>query len=196
MYNNITEALTKHQCDKNFIIPVIGGHKYGPAYDLVMNTLYNKLQRPLKLLEIGVFEGRSLLAWQELDIVGSIIGVDNCYLRDVHQFGLEFNDKVELMVDPQYNAYDKNFIQFLKENRGTFDIIIDDGPHTWWSQEFFLKNYDELLNPGGVLFCEDIHQNHMYDLVNLKDELDLFILDLRANSNINGDEIVALKYKN
>jgi spermidine synthase len=87
-------------------------------------------------------------------------------------------------------------IDMLLEKEGKFDIIIDDGPHTWESQEWFFENYYDLLNEGGVLLCEDIHGQHYNQLHQLSKKLKLYVLDLRANNNPNGDEIIALRYKN
>jgi autotransporter strand-loop-strand O-heptosyltransferase len=86
-------------------------------------------------------------------------------------------------------------IDIIKQNEGKFDIIIDDGPHTWKSQKWFFENYYDLLNDGGVLFCEDIHENNYINLKELTSRLNLYVLDLRLNSNINRDEIIALRYK-
>jgi hypothetical protein len=44
-------------------------------------------------------------------------------------------------------------MQFKKEQ---FDIIIDDGPHTFETQSYFLTNYLPLLKKDGVLILEDI----------------------------------------
>jgi len=83
----------------------------------------------------------------------------------------------------------------LLDVHGKFDVIIDDGPHSWESQVWFFKNYDTLLNDGGVLVCEDIWERHIERLASLKKELDLYIIDLRLNKNAHHNEIIALKYK-
>ena len=83
----------------------------------------------------------------------------------------------------------------LKEKEGKFDIIIDDGPHTWASQEWFFMYYYSLLNEGGVLVCEDIFEGHQTNLAKLKQDYGLYVLDLRINNNPNRDEIMALRFK-
>ena len=48
MYCNIGEILKNGSTDKNTT------HQYGISYDLVFNSQYLKLNKPLKILEIGV----------------------------------------------------------------------------------------------------------------------------------------------
>jgi hypothetical protein len=61
---------------------------------------------------------------------------------------------------------------------------------------YFLKNYDVLLEDGGVLVCEDIWERHAQRLVELQKKLNLYVLDLRLNKNAHANEIMALKYNN
>ena len=82
----------------------------------------------------------------------------------------------------------------FKEKEGLFDVIIDDGPHSCASQDWFFRNYYYLLNEGGVLVCEDINGYDSDKLIQAKLELELYVLDLRMN-NTNKDEIIGLRYK-
>jgi spermidine synthase len=98
-------------------------------------------------------------------------------------------------VVPQYDAYTFDMLNLIKEKEGKFDIIIDDGPHTWASQEWFFIYYYSLLNDGGVLVCEDIFEGYQEVLAKLKQDYGLYVLDLRMNNNPNRDEIIALRFK-
>lgn len=51
------------------------------------------------------------------------------------------------------NAYN---IPTVDETPDNLNVIIDDGPHTYESMEFFLRNYIKKLAPGGILVLEDI----------------------------------------
>jgi len=54
-----------------------------------------------------------------------------------------------------------------------------------------------LLNPGGVLVCEDIFEGNYMNIYYLKKQLsNMYVLDLRINNNPNKDEIMALRFKN
>jgi hypothetical protein len=186
-YCNVGDVLLKSSTDKNTT------HKYGISYDLVFNSQYLKLNRPLKILEIGIslFGDGSVGPLSEIEYIEKYIGIDN-----KEYVGNNLNNKVKIYAGPEYDAYKKETINLLLENEGKFDIIIDDGPHTWESQEWFFENYYDLLNEDGVLLCEDIHESNYNLLQNLTKKLNLYVLDLRANNNPNGDEIIALRFKN
>jgi hypothetical protein len=186
-YCNVGEILLKSSTDKNTT------HRYGISYDLVFNSQYLKLNRPLKILEIGVslFGDGSVGPLSEIDYIEKYVGIDNkTYV------GNNLNNKVKIYAGPEYDAYKKETIELIENNEGKFDIIIDDGPHSWESQEWFFENYYDLLNENGVLLCEDIHESNYNNLQVLTKKLDLYVLDLRANNNPNGDEIIALRFKN
>jgi hypothetical protein len=186
-YCNIGEILLKSSTDKNTT------HKYGVTYDLVFNSQYLKLNRPLKVLEIGVslFGDGSVGPLSEIEYVEKYVGIDN-----KEYTGVIPSNKVAIYAGPGYDAYKKETIKLIQEKEGKFDIIIDDGPHTWESQKWFFENYYDLLNDDGVLLCEDIHQSCYDELQQLSKNLNLYVLDLRINNNPNGDEIIALRFKN
>lgn len=184
-YCDVGNILLNGSTDKNTT------HQYGVSYNMIFNSQYLKLNRPLKVLEIGVslFGEGSVGPFSNIPYVEKYVGLDNQVYR-----GTIPNDKVTLYAGPEYDAYTKDMLNLLIEKEGKFDIIIDDGPHTWESQEWFLRNYYSLLNEGGVLVCEDILEYFRNNLFNIRKELDLYILDLRINNN-NIDEIMALRFK-
>jgi len=185
-YCNISQILLNGSTDKNT------NHQYGISYDLIFNSQYLKQNRPLKVLEIGVslFGEGSVGPFSNIPYVEKYVGIDNqTYI------GALPNDKVTLYCGPQYDAYTFDMLDLLKEKEGKFDIIIDDGPHTWASQEWFFMYYYSLLNEGGVLVCEDIFEGYQANLAKLKQDYGLYVLDLRINNNPNRDEIIALRFK-
>jgi 2-polyprenyl-3-methyl-5-hydroxy-6-metoxy-1,4-benzoquinol methylase len=189
--SNICKILSDSLCDKHFIpgdkdVKGRQAHRYGPIYDLLLHAQAHKKDAPIKILEIGVATGISLILWSELDFVEHVVGMD---ILDPE---LTLNSKITF-----YNrdAYTQETIDFLKQNHGLFDIIIDDGSHAWHHQEFFLKNYDQLLSEKGVMYCEDIHASFLGNLNALKDEHKLYILDLSRNINVDNNDYVVLKYK-
>jgi len=186
MYCNIGEILKNGSTDKNTT------HQYGITYDLVFNSQYLKLNRPLRVLEIGIslFGDGSVGPLSSVPYIEKYVGLDNKkYTGNIP------NDKITLYTGPEYDAYTFDMIKLLEEKEGKFDVIIDDGPHTWSSQDWFFRNYYSLLNKGGVLMCEDIHEAYRNNLSYIKRELGLYVLDLRINNNPNGDEIIALRFK-
>ena len=185
-YEKISELLINFgTSDKNTI------HKYGIMYDLIFNSQFLKMGRKLKVLEIGItlYGEGSVKPFSQISYLEKYVGIDN--VKYEHQIS---NEKVKLYSGPEYDAYNLNTIKFLEENEGKFDIIIDDGPHYWDTQKWFLQNYDKLLTKGGVLICEDIGEQHVENLKNLRQTDDIYIIDLRMVNNINKDEIIAIKY--
>ena len=51
------------------------GHRYGYIYQLIFNALYVK-DRPLKILEVGLWEGDSIKAWNDSKMFDTIVGID------------------------------------------------------------------------------------------------------------------------
>lgn len=109
--------------------------------------------KPIDLLEIGIFGGASLALWSKYFPYATLTGVD-----------------INNNIDPKYrevervqhlfsNAYDYKFVNSL----GTFDIIIDDGPHSLDSQIQCLRLYLDKLNPGGILVIEDVQDPGWFD---------------------------------
>jgi precorrin-6B methylase 2 len=105
---------------------------------------------PISLLEIGVQYGGSIRLWEQYFPKAKIVGIDN----DLKKWAgpdqdLNFSDRVQII---EANAY----IPETASNLGLFDIIIDDGPHTFESQSKCLELYCSHLKPGGILVIEDV----------------------------------------
>jgi predicted O-methyltransferase YrrM len=112
-------------------------------YDILFTPKKNKVKN---LLEIGIWEGESLLLWRDYFTNAEITGVDV-----VHRVQADNQDRITQLTG---DAYTTEFLSKLKKK--PFDIIIDDGPHTFETQSFFLTNYLPLLKKDGVLILEDI----------------------------------------
>lgn len=116
-----------------------------------VDTFYDPLFAPIRnkvtnLLEIGIQYGHSLLMWRDFFPNANVYGVD----IDTTSMITNENRVVTICT----NAYDSAFVDTLKD--GHFDIVIDDGPHTFDSMVFFLDNYLDKVKPGGYLVLEDI----------------------------------------
>lgn len=138
----------------------------------------------IKLCEIGIDVGGSIALWSEYFKSGSITGIDIKTDRLNDQYKSENFHNVEYLID---NAYDENFIDSLS----SFDIIIDDGPHTFSTMLIFIEKYIHKLNPGGLMVIEDIPSIEWIDYfkllvpTNLKTEvIDLRQIDQRYDSLI------------
>jgi cephalosporin hydroxylase len=107
--------------------------------------------RPTRLLEIGVYSGASIHLWHEYFQQGQIVGMD-----------------IEDRVLPQHRNLSRAEYVFrdayhpgIFSSDTRFDVIIDDGPHTFESQIWALEFYLPHLAPGGFFIIEDV-QNLYY----------------------------------
>lgn len=101
-----------------------------------------------RLLEIGTDGGGGLLMYEDHFPRWEIHGCDH-YFRPQ---GIEDKPNIH---DHNLDAYKPATVEHFFEI-GQFDIIIDDGPHSLESQEFFAQHYPPLLAADGIAIIEDI----------------------------------------
>lgn len=108
--------------------------------------------QPVKLLEIGVWNGYSLAMWSEYFPRASIVGADI--------------DIQRCKVDPprcrlwQMDQSSKESLVNMAKELGPWDIIIDDGSHNPCHQILSFETLWPYLNPGGLYSIEDLHVNY------------------------------------
>ena len=186
-YSNASVALANSKSDKEHV----GAHRYGMLYDFIFDAVLMRQGRNLRVLEIGVslFGEGSLKAYQDMEIVEEVVGIDTEDYTGHLSLGTTFY---------QYDAYTQEMIDTLKQKHKPFDIIIDDGSHKTEHQEFFLLNYDKVLADGGVLICEDVDDRDFFR--RMHQEHGCYALDgwaHRANKAVDGvhDERVLIRSK-
>jgi cephalosporin hydroxylase len=110
--------------------------------------IYNeilKFDKPITLLEVGIYKGGSLQYYGELLPTSTIIGVD--IINPV----LPLPKNVTF-----YNANQlqpESFVDVIKH--APFDVIIDDGSHQRLETETTIKTLWEHLKSGGMYIIED-----------------------------------------
>lgn len=112
-------------------------------------------EKEISLLEIGIEVGGSLYLWGKFFKNGKILGVD---IED------KVREKWKTLPNVKYlisDAYDEKFVDSLP----SFDIIIDDGPHSIESQVDCIKKYLPKLNSGGILIIEDIQDERYFEIL-------------------------------
>lgn len=107
-------------------------------YDLFLTEAHYE-----NILEIGCKDGQSIALWETCFPEANIIGAD---IRDFPQP----RSAKKIIGD----AYTDDFVFQFKDD--FFDLVIDDGPHTYSSFVFLLKEYYTKLKKGGVMIIEDI----------------------------------------
>jgi GR25 family glycosyltransferase involved in LPS biosynthesis len=177
-------------------------HSYFDLY----NSLFNKIRNTAKnVLEIGVGNfneknGGSIILWKLYFKNATIHCADIISENRVYDIILNDNNiKKYLNVD----AYTFSFVEELKKTNIRFDMILDDGPHTFESQCKFLCLYTNLLSDNGILVIEDIQSIeyveffksivpihlkkyiHVFDLRNVKNRYDdiVFVIDKNIQNN-------------
>lgn len=138
---------------------------------------------PIKLLEIGIASGSSLQLWHDYFSKALIYGVD------VHDVILPHIDKLKRVARFIADAYSYEFLSTLPN----FDIIIDDGPHTYNSYHDLLTCYLPKVNKGGILTIEDIPDvNFINSLLPLIQQFQYQILDTREKYNKTDNLLLAV----
>jgi len=122
-------------------------HNYTRQYDTLLDNFRDK---PIKLLEIGVFNGGSIKAFRD------VFKQSTCIL------GLDIDNRCKMYEDVNNSIFveigdatDPDFIRQITEKYGTFDIILDDGSHTNKDVIHSFELLFPLLNDNGLYIVED-----------------------------------------
>lgn len=111
--------------------------------------------RPVRLLEIGVFRGGSLEMWRDyFGATATIHGVD--VDERCRQFAAE-NTHVHIG-----NQADRTFLERLVRQAGPFDIVIDDGGHRMTEQHVSFDVLYPAVVDDGVYLVEDLHTSYWH----------------------------------
>jgi demethylmacrocin O-methyltransferase len=120
------------------------GHSYGRVY----HTLFRPFRyKPVRLLEIGLLSGDSILAWRCFFPFGTTIGID------IEPKGHLAGKRTRVYQADQASAPD---LDAFCTREGPFDIIIDDGSHYSRHQLFSFHHLLPHLKDGGLYVIEDV----------------------------------------
>lgn len=114
--------------------------KINGFYKLYSNKLSPYIGEKIKFLEIGVQDGSSIKHWRKMSPTWDVWGLDT----DINCRG------EQIVIGSQEDK------EVLRQFEG-FDIVIDDGGHTWKQQ---IKTFEQLfptLRRGGLYVIEDLH---------------------------------------
>jgi len=138
----LSAIFTKYDTYKNMYF-----HNYTRQYEKLLDDYRYK---PIKYLEIGIFNGGSIKAFREFFTNSTcILGLD--INSDCKKYeNIDNNIFIEIG-----SATDANFINTITRKYGTFDFILDDGSHT---NNDVIKSFEllfPLLNDNGLYIVED-----------------------------------------
>lgn len=119
-------------------------HDYLGKYEKYIN--FDRFDN-IKILEIGVFEGKSLKLWKNYFINATILGIDiNSECKKFEE------DKIFVEIGSQI---DTQFLLDISEKYGPFDLIIDDGSHNNSDVIFTFNNMFKNVSNKGMYIVED-----------------------------------------
>ena len=134
--------------------------------DLYESLLVHKKETSTNVLEIGIQTGGSILLWYNYFINANVYAIDIISENEIID-SLKNNDRIKLYDST--DAYDSSiFNQNFQDKFGTFDMVLDDGPHSLESMIQFINLYSKLLKDDGILILEDVQAPEWFDV--LKDE--------------------------
>jgi GR25 family glycosyltransferase involved in LPS biosynthesis len=168
----LENMVNSYLTDKN------SSHSYLQTYH---NILKSRRFSSKNILEVGVERGGSLKLWNDYFINAYIYGLDMDSAPDF----LKLFDRIKTF---ECSAYSSETIDMFNKQNIYFDMILDDGPHTLLSMNYFLIHYSKLLAPNGILIIEDIPSMDWALLfkkivdISFKEE-NSCIYDLRPNKN-------------
>lgn len=140
-------------------------HKWHHYFDVYARHFGRYRDRPIRMLEIGVFRGGSLRMWKEYFHPDStIVGIDIDKSCKDHEIA---DRNVFVRIGSQA---DPEFLAEVNKEFGPFDIILDDGSHKTHHQNIsFGALFRPALKDGGCYMVEDVHTNYWIKHVDSED---------------------------
>jgi len=119
-------------------------HSYLPVYE---EYLASRKTSACHVLELGVQTGSSLLLWQRYFPNAEVYGID----INLSKNKIDNESRIHII---EGDAYTESVTQQLCQR--TYNVIIDDGPHSKESMMYLAKNYTSMLDKDGILIIEDV----------------------------------------
>jgi len=140
----LNELAEKHGTDKG---PY--DHMYTNRYSIYLES-YRDIE--FNLLEIGVYNGASVRMWKEYFTKANIVAIDidpRCKEYEEDRITIHIGDQTDV-----------NFLNKLVDKHGHFEVILDDGGHSFKQQIVSFETLFPRLTPGGLYFLEDMHTSY------------------------------------
>lgn len=114
--------------------------------------------RRIRVLELGVKEGRSLRMWKDYFPNATIVGVDLSYKRYINE------SRIQVVSGDQRDA--ETIQRAVELAGGPLDLICDDGSHYADGQVGALTLLWPHLAPDGIYMIDDVHTSYRasYDM--------------------------------
>ena len=188
----LCEIGKKYDTDKSSQRNNTTAYRHCHPYTLFYDGLFkNKKDTNLKIAELGILNGASLLMWKEYFTNAELYGFE--YNNDlITKFKQNFNnDRITLAnIDVTNKA---SIVKEFSKLNILYDIIIEDTTHQFKDQIRVIENTYQYLKPGGIMIIEDIFKSYNEsDYINrlghiLHNFQDYYFVDLdHVNKNSTG----------
>lgn len=141
---NLDDLAIKYQTDKG-----PHGHMYTSKYELYLEQ-YRDIE--FNFLEIGVYNGDSIKMWKEYFPKANIVALDidpRCKEYEEDRINIHIGDQTDI-----------EFLTQTTQEHGHFEVILDDGGHSWKQQIVSFETLFPKLTPGGLYLIEDMHTSY------------------------------------
>lgn len=162
-YNENTSELCelgkKYDTDKSSQRNNVSDCRHCHPYTLFYEGLFrNNKNKNLKIAELGILDGGSLLMWKEYFTNSEIYGFE--YNNDlINNFKQNFNNDRITLANIDVTNKD-SIVKAFSDFNILYDIIIDDTTHQFEDQIKVIENSYQYLKPGGILIIEDIFKSY------------------------------------
>lgn len=157
---SMSDLLPDHLITHNRIEDYIFNQRHRPVskwwqYPEIYERHFSRfVGKPVRVLEIGIFQGGSLQMWKnyfgEQAIITGIDIVPRCKEYE--------EDRINICIGSQNDA---EFLAQVIAEHGPFDIVVDDGSHEVTDQRDSFEALFPSLNNNGVYLVEDTHTSYM-----------------------------------
>jgi hypothetical protein len=162
-----------------------GEHSYGATYARLFRGLRYKR---LKILEIGILAGESLLSWRAFFPRAVTIGMD---IEEKQHFAI--GQKTRCYQGDQSSTADLDRIATAE---GPFDIVLDDGSHLSRHQIFTFLRLFPHIRDAGIYIVEDVQTSFWTGRINGVDWDGCGIADPQFDQTCYGWFLELAKYLN
>jgi hypothetical protein len=128
-------------------------HKWIHYFDIYEFWFKKYKNKPIVILEIGVYQGGSLNMWR--DYFGKEAKI---FAIDINPLCKQFEtENTKIFIGSQE---DRAFLKYVKSQVPKFDILIDDGGHTMQQQIISFEELFDHIKDDGLYLCEDLHTSY------------------------------------
>lgn len=157
--SELCELGRKYDTDKSSQRYRVTNQRHCHPYTLFYDGLFkSKKEEPLKIAELGILDGGSLLMWRE-------------YFKNAQIVGFEYNDNLIANFRKRFNNNRISLFNINVNNKDSissafhnvnmqYDIIIEDTTHQFEDQIRVIENAYSYLKPGGIMIIEDIFKSY------------------------------------